>query len=200
LIYDVTLRWVVTALFVLSAAACVRAMVVDRQLVSNVVSHTVHIIMAIAMVVMAWPRGADLPARAPMIFFLAVSLWFAVETVRSGSHRVVRAYNMMLMLATSWMYAAMGGLNLVTSSASDSMAAMPGMTMSQTPDVSESMNWVGPLNWVCTIGFVVAAMFWLYRVIAARIEAVADTAHQTAGLLCQLAMAAGMAIMFGVML
>jgi hypothetical protein len=65
---------------------------------------------------------------------------------------------------------------------------------------SDSMTWVGTLNWICTIGFGVAAVFWLYRLITARLQSSEHGSHQTVGILCQLAMAAGMAIMFGVML
>ena len=51
---------------------------------------------------------------------------------------------------------------------------------------------------MCTIGFGVAAVFWLYRLITARLQSADDGSHSTVGILCQLAMAAGMAIMFGV--
>jgi hypothetical protein len=44
----------------------------------------------------------------------------------------------------------------------------------------------------------VATAFWLYRLITARLQP--SESDQTLGILCQLAMAAGMAIMFGVML
>ena len=53
---------------------------------------------------------------------------------------------------------------------------------------------------MCTIGFSVAAVFWLYRLITGRLQSAEDESHSTVGILCQLAMAAGMAIMFGVML
>ena len=65
---------------------------------------------------------------------------------------------------------------------------------------AEAASWVGVLNWVCTIGFAVAAVFWLYRFITARVQPSSDESHSSVGILCQLAMAAGMAIMFGVML
>jgi hypothetical protein len=179
--------------------------------------------MAIAMAVMAWPRGAELPTRAPMIFFLVAAVWFAVITVRSAGHRAANAYHALMMLAMSWMYAAMGGLKL-TAGESDSMAGMPGMDMPGMPGMpgmpdmqtssghaghaghsgagghggSDSLDWVGMLNWVCTIGFGVATAFWLYRLITARLQP--SESDQILGILCQLAMAAGMAIMFGVML
>jgi ABC-type Fe3+-siderophore transport system permease subunit len=112
MIQDVTLRWVVTVLFVVSAGVYTQAMVVNRQSGADVIGNSLHAIMAVAMAVMAWPRGAELPTRAPMIFFLAAALWFAVITVRSAGHRVANGYHVLMMLAMSWMYAAMGGLKL----------------------------------------------------------------------------------------
>ena len=127
MIQDMTLRWVVTLLFVFSAGVCVQAIVANRHSAANVVSHALHAIMAVAMAVMAWPRGAELPPRAPMIFFLVAALWFAVSTARVAGHRAANVYHAFMMLAMSWMYAAMGGLNLPMARDSASMDGMPGM-------------------------------------------------------------------------
>lgn len=217
MIQDMTLRWVVTLLFVFSAAVCVQTIVANRHSAANVVSHSLHAIMAIAMAVMVWPRGAELPPRAPMIFFLVAALWFAVSTARVAGHRAANVYHAFMMLAMSWMYAAMGGLNLPKASDSalmDGMPGMPGMdasaghgghaghsghSMSGTGG-AEPATWVGALNWMCTIGFSIAAVFWLYRLITVRLQSSEERSHQFVGILCQLAMATGMAIMFGVML
>ena len=228
MIQDMTLRWVVTLLFVFSAAVCVQTIVANRHSAANVISHSLHAIMAVAMAVMAWPRGAELPPRAPMIFFLVAALWFAVSTARVAGHRAANVYHAFMMLAMSWMYAAMGGLNLPKardSASMDGMPAMPAMPGMPGMDGSsghaghgghaghaghgghgagdsgiQSAAWVGALNWICTIGFTVAAVFWLYRLITVRLQSADDRSHSTVGVLCQLAMAAGMAIMFGVML
>jgi len=240
MIQDMTLRWVVTLLFVFSAGVCVQTIVANRHSADTVISHSLHAIMAIAMAVMAWPTGAELPSRAPMIFFLAAALWFAVSTARVAGHRAANAYHALMMLAMSWMYAAMGGLSLPTAGERESapmatmpdMPGMPGMPdmpgMAPMPDMpgmpgmdastghgghaghsghsmsgtggAEPATWIGILNWVCTIGFGAATVFWLYRLITARAQRSADASHQTLGILCQLAMAAGMAIMFAVML
>ena len=64
---------------------------------------------------------------------------------------------------------------------------------------AEPATWVGSLNWLCTIGFAAAAVYWLYRFVTARVQPGADDAPSSVGILCQLAMAAGMAVMFGVM-
>jgi len=234
MIQDMTLRWVVTLLFVFSAGVCVQTIVANRHSADHatrrhsadkVISHSLHAIMAVAMAVMAWPRGAELPPRAPMIFFLVAALWFAVSTARAAGHRAANVYHGFMMLAMSWMYAAMGGLNLPKARDSASMPGMDGMPGMPGMDGSSGhaghaghaghtghgghgagdsgtqfAAWVGALNWMCTIGFSVAAVFWLYRLITGRLQSSEDESHSTVGILCQLAMAAGMAIMFGVML
>lgn len=218
MISDVALRWFVTVLFLFSAGVCVRGIVTGRHSAQTLVSHTLHAVMALAMAVMAWPRGADLPTRAPMIFFAVAALWFALITVTGREHRVANGYHTLMMLAMAWMYAAMGGLPLRRE---HSMADMAGMHSSDGASGGHGGHaghgshsaghaaghtggdpaaWVGIVNWVCTVGFAAAAVFWLYRYVTARIAPPAGTADSSLGILCQFAMAAGMAIMFAVML
>lgn len=214
------LRWVVTLLFVFSAAVCVQAIAAHRHSVSNLISHSLHAIMAMAMAVMAWPGGAELPTRAPMVFFAAAAVWFAVITLRTTDRRVGNAYHSLMMAAMAWMYAAMGGIPLKTAGSSED-AAMAGMDMpgmlgmdagsghaghaghfghAAVKSGTEPATWIAALNWLCAIGFTAAAVFWLYRSITASLQAADDGSVQSVGILCQLAMAAGMAVMFGVML
>ena len=205
MIHDLALRWLVTALFVFSAAVCVRAIVTCRHSATNLLSHLLHALMAIAMAVMAWPRGAELPTRAPMIFFALAALWFAVITFRTGGHRVANGYHTFMMLAMAWMYAAMGGLPLPKAADHD-MPAMPSMDAAPAHSghgahstghgTADTAVWPGVLNWAMTIGFAVAAVFWLYRFFAGR----PGSEDRGLGVLCQFAMATGMAIMFSVML
>lgn len=220
MISEIVLRWFVTLLFLFSAAVCIAAIARNRHSTANLISHSLHAIMAIAMAVMAWPRGAELPTRAPMIFFLVAAVWFAFVTVRSGGHRIANSYHTLMMLAMAWMYAAMGGLALrppedptSTAMSGMDMAGMTGMDgsaghaghaghggHSAVAYPGTETTWVGTLNWLCTIGFAAAAVFWLYRFVTHRVQPSSDESHSSVGILCQLAMAAGMAIMFGVML
>ncbi len=112
MIQDLTLRWIVTLLFALSAAGCVYSLAIGRRSVTGVVGHSLHAIMAVAMAVMAWPSGAELPTRAPMVFFAVAAIWFAVIAIRDAAHRWGSSYHALMMLAMAWMYAAMGGLPL----------------------------------------------------------------------------------------
>lgn len=221
MISDLALRWLVTLLFLFSAGVCISAIATNRHSRENLISHSLHAIMALAMAVMAWPRGAELPTRAPMIFFLIAAVWFAVLILRTAGHRPANTYHSLMMLAMSWMYAAMGGLPLrreETNASADmagmDMAGMPGMDGSSghaghaghggasaaMSSAAEPAGWVGSLNWLCAIGFAAAAVYWFFRFITARVQPGADDAPSSVGILCQLAMAAGMAIMFGVML
>lgn len=216
MIQDLALRWLITLMFVFSAGVCISSILRNRHSAGDLVSHSLHAIMAIAMAVMAWPSGAALPTRAPMIFFAAAAVWFAVTTVRTTGHRGANVYHTLMMLAMAWMYAAMGGLPLRQSDEAMSMS-MPmgedsaghaghaghgghsgGMDSGGMHSGTEAAAWVGTLNWLCALGFAAATAFWFYRLVTARVSH--DGKDHTVGILCQLAMAAGMAIMFGVML
>ena len=224
MIQDLTLRWIVTLLFVVSAAECVYSLAAGRRSVTSIVGHSLHAIMAVAMAVMAWPSGAALPTRAPMVFFAAAAVWFAVIAIRDAAHRWGSGYHALMMLAMAWMYAAMGGLPLRRTDSSDmDMSGMDGPPADgghgghaghgghgghgghaghsgAGPAASATPEWVGVLNWVCAVGFAIATVVWIYRYIAARLRGSVESSGQQFGMLSRAMMAAGMAIMFGVML
>jgi hypothetical protein len=217
MIHDIFLRWIVTALFVLSAAECVFAIATGRRTWIHVVSPVLHFVMSVAMVVMAWPWGAKLPTTGPMVFFLLAAVWFAAVGFTGVGHRAVNGYHALMMLAMAWMYAVMNG-NLLPGQCGTAHGAhdmksphttMPGMDMPDMnmPGMDMSGNgsssgggypaWIDAINWVCTIGFAIAALWWLYRFFALR---KAGPTPRLLWLARQTMMAAGMAIMFGVML
>ncbi len=77
---------------------------------------------------------------------------------------------------------------------------MAGMDMSGGAGAAPAVGdpaWIDALNWLCTVGFAVAAVYWLYRFFG---ERQADPNRRHLGIACQAMMAAGMAVMFGVML
>jgi Domain of unknown function (DUF5134) len=221
-IQDLALRWFVTILFVLSAAECLSTLAVDNRRPASVVSQLLHIVMAVAMAVMAWPWGAALPTVAPMVFFLLATGWFVAVTVSpiGTGHRIAGTYHALMMLAMAWMYAVMNGRLLPgQASYSDDGGAvappaeasghagmnMPGMDMSGPGPVADGSGgggypaYIATLNWVCTFLFAVAAVFWLYSYLGVRMSR-SQSGDHALGILCQSMMAAGMAIMFGVML
>lgn len=68
MIHDLMLRWVVTGLFVLTAAECGLAIIAKRRPWTLIVNHGLHFAMAVAMAVMAWPWGARVPTTGPAVF------------------------------------------------------------------------------------------------------------------------------------
>lgn len=81
MIHDLMLRWVVTGLFVLTAAECGLAIIAKRRPWTLIVNHGLHFAMAVAMAVMAWPWGARVPTTGPAVFFLLAAVWFGATAV-----------------------------------------------------------------------------------------------------------------------
>jgi hypothetical protein len=212
MIVDLTLRWIVTILFALSVAECLYTFAAGHRSCTSAVGHVLHLAMSVAMIVMAWPVGMGLPNRSPMVFFVLATLWFIGVAVGSPAPvvRLANEYHAVMMGAMAWMYAVMGGALLpgnADSSRSDggpSMPGMPGMAMPSTAGSTQTAEpaWITTVNWMATVGFGLAAVCWLYRYVARRRKDAAPgvglLAH--AGTLGQSFMAAGMAIMFAVML
>ncbi|MDH6194634.1 hypothetical protein M2272_001263 [Mycobacterium frederiksbergense] len=211
MIADLALRWVTTVLFGLSAIECAYALTRSHGRSSAAVGHALHLVMAIAMLVMAWPRGAELPALGPMYFFLAAAVWFLAGLLKSDTSgsRLVNGYHTAMMLAMAWMYAVMDG-NVLThpeepiEMTGHDMHAMQaaghhdGGTAMAMDHSAMQPPWVPAINWLLTIGFVIATTVWLYRYFAARRRS-GGSWFSDFGTLCRAMMAAGMAIMFGVM-
>jgi hypothetical protein len=215
MIQDLPLRWIVTALFVLSAAECVYAIATGRRGWPHVVGHSLHFVMAVAMAVMPWPRGAALPTTGPMVFFLLATVWFVIITLVQAGHRGINAYHASMMLAMAWMYAVMSGSLLPKPSEGtgdggapaahhgSSAASMPGTDMPDASGATESIGdppFITGLNWLCTVGFALAVGWWLYRYFVQRKAEPTQPSHRFLGTASQAMMAAGMAIMFAVML
>lgn len=215
MIQDLFLRAIVTALFVLCAAECVYAIATGRRMWTHIVGHSLHFVMAVAMAVMAWPRGAALPTTGPMVFFLLATVWFIVVTLVQAAFRGINAYYASMMLAMAWMYAVMsGGLLPKPSEGSgdggapvahhgSSAAPMPGMDMpgpSGIPGTVGEPLLITGLNWLCTVGFALAVVWGLYRCFVERKAEPSRPSYRFLGTVAQTMMAAGMAIMFAVML
>lgn len=203
MIHDAVIRWVVTALFSLTAAECVLAIVIKRQPWTWVVSHGLHFVMALAMVVMAWPWGAQLPPNGPAVFFLLATVTFvtmAVVVARTAGLRVRYGYHATMMLATGWMYAIMGvhffPARASTHNSAQSDTSMPGMDMTGTnmPAGSGTPMWLSTVGWLGTVGFAVAAVFWTYwYFVKRRCE---RSRFMSLGNLSQAGMAIGMTFLF----
>jgi hypothetical protein len=205
MIENLLLRWVVTGLFVLSAAVYGFVIVAQRRQWTSVVSDGLHFVMAIAMAVMAWTWGAQPPTTGPAVFFLLAGVWFAGMAVLSDcpvAQRAVFGYHAAMMLATAWMYTVAHRHRLPGQPSTDTEPLLPGphrhmhMHATHVATSAESPGWVSALNWSLTAAFAVAAVCWAYRLAKAR--GTASQWQDSLPSLAQAMMAAGMAIMFGV--
>jgi len=202
------LRWVVTGLFLLSAADWGFAVVTQRRLWTAIVRYGLHFVMSIAMAVMVWPWGAQLPTTGPGVFFLLASVWFVVATTfvseRTVAKRAEYGYHALMMLAMAWMYAFMNGQLLPGQSTTrhhmPTDVPMPGIDVPgiDMPASGGSPGWITTVDWFWFAGFLVAAVVWAYRFAAERSHGAVHRWWLDS--LGQAMMAAGMAIVFGTML
>jgi hypothetical protein len=198
---DLLLRWVVTGLFLLSAAEWGFAVVTQRRVWTAIVRYGLHFLMSIAMAVMVWPWGARLPTTGPAAFFLLAAVWFVVATnfvsERTVAKRAEYRYHALMMLSMAWMYAVMNGHLLPGQSAARRPMPMD-MPTTNMPASGGPPGWITTINWFWFAGFVVAAVFWAYRFAAERSHGAVHRWWLDS--LGQAIMAAGMAIVFGAML
>jgi len=199
MIHDLALRWVVIGLFALTAVEYGVAVITKPRPWTSAVNHALHVVMAVAMVVMAWPWRAQLPTTEPAVFFLLAAVTFAamaIFAVRTTTRRELYFYHGLMMLATAWMYAIMDSRLMPAGSSTQLDMSMPGMDMSamSMPSTHESPVWFGIVGWIGAVGFAVAAVFWTYRYVLDRRRK--TTPRRSLGDLGQAMMAAGMAIFF----
>lgn len=198
MIHETVLRWVVTGLFALTAVEYGVAVVTKPRPWTSAVNHALHFVMAVAMVVMAWPWSAKLPTTGPAVFFLLAAVTFvamAIFAVPTTSRRELYAYHGLMMLATAWMYAIMNSQLMPVRSSARAEMSMPGMEMSaMNMSASNSATWFSTVGWFGAVGFAVATLFWTYRYVLDRRRKTAP--RRSLGDLGQAMMAAGMGIFF----
>lgn len=176
------LRLVLTVLFtavtVLSLVRAIRPGVFRAA--SERITHGLHAVMGLAMGVMVWPWGMDLPAAPQAAFFALAAAWFVgmallrSRGLRSRSPAVVGhaathgLLHAVMMGAMAWMLLAMpDSMSSVPSAngGSDSAADMPGMAMSNSGG-RMSMQLHGYSRSVAValvIVFVTMGLWWLSR-------------------------------------
>lgn len=198
MIHDIVLRCVVIGLFALTAVEYGVAVITKPRPWTPAVNHALHFVMAVAMVVMAWPWSAKLPTTGPAVFFLLAAVTFVVMAffaVRTTSRRELYAYHGLMMLATAWMYVVMDDHLMPARSSVQPEMSMPGMEMSaMNMSASNSPTWFSAVGWFGAVGFAVAAVVWTYRYVLDRRRKTAP--RRSLGDLGQAMMAAGMAIFF----
>lgn len=211
---ELTLRWVVTALFGVSIATFAYILVAHRERWTSNVNHVLHLTMSAAMILMAWRIGMELPTLGPMIFFFSAGAWF-VRLARRVScvtrDRLTNYYSAAMMAAMAWMYAVMSGAVPGRTGYSPGHAmpesVVPNMSGMQMPaqHISGAVagaGWVTTVNWIAALGFAGVALYWPGRYFAERRRNPLPRATQLAALepLYQAVTAAATGLMFGAVL
>jgi Domain of unknown function (DUF5134) len=198
MIHDIVLRWVVIGLFALTAVEYGVAVITKPRPWTSAVNHALHVVMAVAMVVMAWPWSTQLPTTGPAVFFLLAAVTFAamaIFAIRTTSRRELYFYHGLMMLATAWMYVIMDSHLMPAGSSTQPDMSMPGMDVSaMNMPARNSATWSSAVGWFGAVGFTAAAIFWTYRYVLDRRRKTAP--RRSLGDLGQAMMAAGMAIFF----
>ncbi len=133
MIHDIVLRWVVSGLFALTAVEYGVAVITKPRPWTSAVNHALHVVMAVAMVVMAWPWSTRLHTAGPAVFFLLAAVAFAAMAIfamRTTSRRELYFYHGLMMLATAWMYDIMDSHLMPAGPSTQPDMSMPGMDIS----------------------------------------------------------------------
>lgn len=200
MIDDIVLRWVVTGLSALGAVAWGYVLLNRRRSWIEVVRCAVHVVMAIAMAVMVWPWGTQLPATAPTVFFAVAALWFVILAVVSAETvplRTVYGYHALMMLAMVWMYAFIHGLVPPAHSSNHHHHIDMDMAGMVVPTTVGSPGLIATMNWFWFVGFGLAAGIWASGLGVKRADESAPGSWRSLTAPAQATMAAAMSIMFG---
>nr|WP_250160790.1 DUF5134 domain-containing protein [Mycobacterium senriense] len=172
------LRWAVTVLFGMSIAMYAYLTVAQHDRWTGRLTHLLHLTMSVAMVLMVWRVGLDLPAIGPALFFLVAGLWFvgvAVWASPASRQRLKTCYYAVMMAAMAWMYALMSGavrgVSILPHSQPDSpVMDMPGMKLPShdMPPATTAISWVSAANCIGVAAFAAVALYWSYRFVGER--------------------------------
>jgi hypothetical protein len=152
-----SLRWVLSAVFVLTSgfhlARCLRPRRLPGPVARSRVSEALHLIMGVSMIAMIWPWGAIVPVPVWAAVFTASTGWFAAQTWRPTGRRRVPVFFASSMAAMVWM----GVSTPAQASSGDrSGMVMDGMAMSSGPP--------GVTGWISGLlgGYLVVVAFWWF--------------------------------------
>jgi hypothetical protein len=153
-----SLRWVLTAAFVVASAYHVtqlpRAPGVDR------LSEAVHIAMGVSMVAMIWPWGRTVPPAVWVAVFAASTGWFLFRAVRAAGRRFVLGLFATSMAACAWMGATMPAQ---ASGARGDAVAMDGSAMDGMTMGAGHLTTAGVVSGLLGGCLLVAAGWWFRR-------------------------------------
>jgi uncharacterized protein DUF5134 len=207
MIGETPLRWAVTLLFATSVGVYAYLVVTQRDQWTARLTHLLHLTMSVAMVLMVWRVGLDLPAVGPTLFFLLAGIWFVgvAAWASSASQRLKTCYYAAMMAAMAWMYALMSGAVPGVSAhlhaqAGSAVMDMPGMQppAHEMSPATPGFSWVSAVNWMGVTAFAAVALYWSCRFVGQRQmnRAPATTRVVWWEPLYQASTAAGTALMF----
>lgn len=173
------LRWALTGLFAVIALHGLFSVLrpadgrTDRP-VTDVVGNLLHTVMAVAMAVMVWPVGMDVPVMPQVLLFAAAALWFltlavlphhpggAVPGAGPAQARLPCVLHAAMAGAMAWMVNAMAGS--MTESTRHSAAGHEGHHMAGGPMTTTLSDGTSrALATALALGFAPAAWWWLAR-------------------------------------
>ncbi|MGP4017578.1 DUF5134 domain-containing protein [Saccharopolyspora sp. 5N708] len=159
------LRWIVTALFMLTGAFWAYRSVKHGTFPDRA-GDVLHVVMCVAMVAMAWPATMSIARLPQTVFFGLAAVWFLVVSLVGEAHdyrggRGTALHHVVVMAAMAWMVfvmpRAMGGMSTHVG-----MTGMPGMPMPGDGAVPADVTVVAL---VLMVLFVVAGLVFLARAI-----------------------------------
>ncbi|MFI5593218.1 DUF5134 domain-containing protein [Amycolatopsis sp. NPDC051758] len=165
------LRWIVTAVFVLTGAFCAYRCL-RQGTAAERTGDVLHVVMCGAMVAMAWPATMSVARWPQTVFFAVAAVWFVGVAVTGASHadhggRRVAVYHVVMMAAMAWMVfvmpRAMGGMT--GPGATMDMPGHPGMAMPMSGAAGSTPADVTTVALVLVVVFVVAGLVFLARAI-----------------------------------
>lgn len=115
---DPVAQWGFTVVFAALAAYSIFRIVVELRQPLLIVGHSLHVLMAVAMAVMAWPMWTALPVTPQLVLFGGATIWFLLlclfQARTTIPQRAVgehgpwhQAGHAVVMSAMVWMVAAM---------------------------------------------------------------------------------------------
>jgi hypothetical protein len=162
-----TVLFAVTGGYALLRWASLRTGVAGRA--GDGVAELSHLLMSLAMIVMAWGYGSPAATTAQIVLFGGLGGYFAIRLAASrlaASTRTCPAsgFHLLMCAGMVWMVVAMPWL-MASAGTAGSAADMPmdGMSMPMAPGapVAGGPRWAGPITVVLAVAMLVASAYWV---------------------------------------
>ena len=169
MINDLLLRWIVTALFAVGAIDSIRTLAARRSELRLSITHCHMLLMSLAMIVMAWPQGNQLPLLPLLLLFALGTVTAVVFAVRRTNDRLLHVYTAVMMASMVWMYAVMSRHTATsTAPATPAHHGSPSGTdalsdMAQLHGASSNPMWMGSVTLLLVLGFLALTIYCAAR-------------------------------------